>query len=77
MSSAPHDYSCDTCGLAAPYKGWDSCLACGVASCLQEQPDYLAFARRVYVSEPEWLSGLEREWNRQLSALAYVARACA
>lgn len=72
---ATKDLTCDVCTLAAPYTGWDSCLACGVASLIQTQPDYLAFARRVFKSEREWLAGLEREWARQSTALAVTEAA--
>lgn len=59
---------CTNCGENPPFDGWDNCLECGVAITLVEDPDYLAFARRTYAHEPQWLERLEREWNRQASA---------
>jgi hypothetical protein len=63
-------YHCRNCHEAEQFHGWDECLACGVAECLVEQPEYLDFARRVFADQSEWLAQLETEWARQSSALA-------
>jgi hypothetical protein len=70
-------FSCRNCGENPPFHGWDECLECGVAGMLIEQPEYLAFARRVFADEPKWLVQLEAEWVRQASALPSFARAVA
>jgi hypothetical protein len=69
--------SCRTCGLAPAFHGWSECLACGVAECLVEQPEYLDFARRVFADQTEWLAQLEAEWTRQASALAATGQVAA
>jgi len=61
--------TCPTCQLEPIYEGFEHCLKCEVAGALVEDPDYINFARRVYAGT-EWLAGVEREWQRQASALS-------
>ena len=61
-------FTCTNCQEAPCFAGWDNCLECGVAITLVEDPDYIAFARRTYAHERDWLAKLEAEWNRQASA---------
>jgi hypothetical protein len=63
-------HTCRNCQNAAPFEGWDDCLACGVACALVEDPDYINFARRLYKDDSAWLAQLNREWARQSQALA-------
>lgn len=62
--------TCRTCSLAPCFAGWDDCLACGVASTLIEDPDYINFARKLYADDSAWLRELEAEWARQVGAFA-------
>ena len=61
---------CHTCQEAEPFAGWDDCLACGVATMLVEDPEYISFANRVFRDDVEWLRDLNAEWTRQAGALA-------
>lgn len=61
---------CETCAMAAPFRGWDSCLRCGVAALLVEDRDYIRFANRVFRDDVKWLAELNAEWTRQEAALA-------
>jgi hypothetical protein len=64
------EVKCSNCGEAEPFHGWDDCLACGVAICLVEDPDYINWARKCYAADSAWLAQLNREWARQSQALA-------
>jgi hypothetical protein len=60
--------TCTNCHEAPMFTGFDTCIACAVAIALSEQPEYLAWAKRVYANDPAWLSQLETEWLRQSPA---------
>jgi hypothetical protein len=68
-TNEPREIRCDVCGEHEPFDGWDSCLRCGVAASLQEDPDYLYTARRLYAHKRHWMARLEAEWLRQSTAL--------
>ena len=60
---------CETCELAAKFRGTEQCVACFVATCLVEDPDFLSFANRIYRGDSAWLAELNAEWTRQQQAL--------
>lgn len=64
----PCPVRCSVCDNAEPFDGWSECLRCGTAACIQEDPDYIYTARRLYAGS-HWLGVLEAEWERQSSAL--------
>lgn len=66
---------CPTCGLEPCFDGWDECLACGVATSINEDPSYIDFARRVFADDVQWLARLDREWERQQTARPLLASA--
>jgi hypothetical protein len=67
---------CVNCGLAPSFDGWDECVACGTAALLVEDPGYIDFAREHFAGT-ESLRQLEREWDRQLSAIIECGKVAA
>lgn len=67
---------CDVCGLAPKLDGTEECVACCVADVLHNDPDQLASWRRIFAGTA-WLAGVEREVERQLSALVACGQAVA
>lgn len=68
---------CATCKDAPLFPGWDDCLKCGTAVEIQTNPGYLAWASKTYAHDPSWVAQVTAEWNRQLDAIAHVARSAA
>jgi hypothetical protein len=66
---------CTNCGLDSPFWIWDECKACA-AACIVANPGPWASNRKFYESRPE-CAELDREIERQLNALASLARECA
>jgi hypothetical protein len=65
-------HRCRNCHESPLFSGFDECLPCGVAILRHEQPEYLAWAQRVYAQDVEWLAQLNAEWQRQSPTPTYT-----
>lgn len=63
--------TCETCGLDAPFECFEDCLRC-TAAVIVANPAPWNSNRKFYVGAT-WLPTLEREIERQASAIAEAA----
>ncbi len=72
-SDAPADKAepcCRVCGLAEPFASFEDCLTCAVAYEIHEEHgSTMPLWRRLHAGT-EWLAAIEREYARQMQALA-------
>jgi hypothetical protein len=67
--------NCRNCHEAPAFDGCDECKPC-LVSLMLGHPDEIELLRRVHAGT-QWLRDVEKEWDRQMSAIGHFARAVA